>query len=56
MMSENEKKLLREAIWHLNGFIETLRAEPILTPDEESIVESAENFVKRASKKLRKVI
>jgi hypothetical protein len=53
---EEIKKLLNEAIWQLNGFIETLDNSPMLTPDEESMLESAKAFVGKARKKLKKVI
>jgi len=47
---------LKEAIWHLNGFIEYFESQPILTPEEEAMLDSAKNFVEREKKKLKGVV
>jgi hypothetical protein len=55
-MKKEEKTMVRDAIWHLNGFIEYFKNQPMLTPDEEVMYESAKDFVLKANRKLKKVI
>jgi hypothetical protein len=55
-MADKFKALLKEAIWQLNGFVEEKKSEPVLTPEGESMLESAENFLIKARKSLKGVM